>query len=365
MPSISLSRPTAVVVEQHCKSNIQSMQKKAQSVGAKFRPHFKTHQSLEIGRWFRDKGVTGITVSTPEMGKYFAEDGWNDITIGFPFYRGQIKEVNSLLERAEVRLFVHHPDDVQFIAKNAVKPISIMIEINAGYGRSGVNIYESGQIEAIIDSCDEFENVSFYGFYIHDGDTYKVHGKSDVESVVQRDLSALSRLKDRWPNAAVSLGDTPSCALLSDFPGIDELTPGNLIFYDLMQKQIGSCDFHDIGLLIQAPVAQLKEESNEMIIHGGAVHFSKENIVIDGVKTFGQPVTVSNQGEIQPIPGSQLIAVSQEHGTISELKNIQEAVGTNEPEEIWICPVHSCLTANLFREYHTLTGSVVEKKVLS
>ena len=31
-----------------------------------FRPHFKTHQSAEIGSWFRDFGVTRITVSSRE-----------------------------------------------------------------------------------------------------------------------------------------------------------------------------------------------------------------------------------------------------------------------------------------------------------
>ncbi|REL38201.1 hypothetical protein DYD21_06220 [Rhodohalobacter sp. SW132] len=365
MPNIPLSRPKAVVFEQHCKSNIKSMQNKAQSAGAVFRPHFKTHQSLEIGQWFRDEGVTGITVSTPEMAKYFASDSWDDITIGFPFYSGQIHEINELTNHCSLKLFVHRPEDVRYLATELTNPVSIFIEINAGYGRSGVNIYNSELIREIIKACEESQKTRFYGFYIHDGDTYKVHGSSEVESVIKRDFSALNNLKKNWPDASVSLGDTPSCSLLNEFPGIDELTPGNLVFYDLMQVNIGSCTYSQVGLLIKAPVAQLKPKSNECIIHGGAVHFSKDNIHMDGKQSYGQPVTVSDNGKIKPINGSSLVALSQEHGTVTGLKELQNALGKNELEEIWICPVHSCLTANLFKEYHTYSGSVIGKKVLS
>ena len=57
---------------------------RAAAADVDFRPHFKTHRSREVGRWFRDFGVAAITVSSVDMAQYFSNDGWDDITIAFP-----------------------------------------------------------------------------------------------------------------------------------------------------------------------------------------------------------------------------------------------------------------------------------------
>jgi len=361
----NITRPRAIVLEKICRRNITAMAEKAKNMNAEFRPHFKTHQSTEIGRWFRDAGITGITVSTPEMAEYFIDDGWNDITIGFPFFRAQIDVLKRLSERCHFKLFVHDPQDVEALRKSFSNPLSVIIEIDAGYGRSGIAADDLDKIQDVILKTKDSEVVRFHGFYIHDGDTYKVKGKEEVEKIIKRSLQAFQNLKEYFPDAALCLGDTPSGSLLSNLVGLDELSPGNLIFYDLMQINIGSCSFNDIGLLIQVPVAQEKPNSDECIIHGGAVHFSKDRISMDGSISFGQPVVLSKEGFIRKIDNTSLIALSQEHGTIKGLNSLKNAYGVKNLKEVWICPVHSCLTANLFREYHTPSGTVIRKKVLS
>ncbi|MEJ0055890.1 MAG: hypothetical protein WDN75_09720 [Bacteroidota bacterium] len=72
------------------------MAEKARKLKVSFRPHFKTHQSHEVGRWFRAEGVNSCTVSSVKMASYFAEDGWKDITVAFPLNVLEIKEVNRL-----------------------------------------------------------------------------------------------------------------------------------------------------------------------------------------------------------------------------------------------------------------------------
>ena len=77
---IQVTEPTMVLNEEVCKSNIARMAAKAKAANVVFRPHFKTHQSREIGEWFRASGVDKITVSSLNMAMKFAEWGWNDIT---------------------------------------------------------------------------------------------------------------------------------------------------------------------------------------------------------------------------------------------------------------------------------------------
>ncbi len=361
----SLPRPQAIVLENNCQSNIKAMADKAHRWDAQFRPHFKTHQSIEIGKWFRDAKVSGITVSTPEMAQYFIEDGWDDITIGFPFYTGQIEALKNLSEHCHFRLFVNDPGQVSALSNTMNNPVSVMIEIDAGYNRSGVSAENSDLIYSIIKATETADNVQFHGFYIHDGETYQVQGKDAVAKVIERNLRAFKNLKAVYPIANLGLGDTPSSSLLTDLAEIDEFSPGNFVFYDLMQINIGSCDYNDIGLLVKAPVAQEKPAADECIIHGGAVHFSKDRLTIEGTVTYGQPVILHQDETVEKIKDTSLISLSQEHGKVKGLKTLKKAYGVDKLTEVWICPVHSCLTANLFKEYHTPSGTVIKKKVLS
>lgn len=72
---IQVTEPTMVLNEEVCKSNIARMAAKAKAANVVFRPHFKTHQSREIGEWFRASGVDKITVSSLNMAMKFAEWG--------------------------------------------------------------------------------------------------------------------------------------------------------------------------------------------------------------------------------------------------------------------------------------------------
>lgn len=361
----TLNGPQAVLFEHICRNNIDQLVGRAKKNNAACRPHFKTHQSHIVGNWFKDAGISAITVSTPQMGHYFAQHGWNDITIAFPFYRGQMNDINNLAENCILRLFADEKADCQLLSRSLRNPVELMIEIDAGYNRSGVSYLDSGAIDDLISEITKLPNLSFCGFYIHDGGTYHVSGKDSVQGIIERDLDAFKILLKKYPDAEFGLGDTPSCSLIDDLSPATELSPGNLIFYDLMQIEIGSCSFNDLGLLVRVPVVQEKPDADQCIIHGGAVHFSKERLTINGSDVFGQPVIVNETGDISKVENSSLIALSQEHGTVSGLKALKKAYNADPLEELWICPVHSCLTANLFDSYFSPDGKCIEKRILS
>ncbi|MDZ7693841.1 MAG: hypothetical protein U5K69_22425 [Balneolaceae bacterium] len=172
----------------------------------------------------------------------------------------------------------------------------------------------------------------------------------------------MQRLKKEFPGASVCVGDTPCCSAADNFEGVDEISPGNFVFYDLMQVQIGSCSFPDIAVALAAPVVAKYPNRSELILHGGAVHLSKESIRWNGNRVFGLPVALDEiAGKFSwsaPFHDSYVKALSQEHGVLkcssqlfSELQ-IGDLVG--------ILPVHSCLTANLMGNHYLLdhTGGI-------
>lgn len=361
MPLKPVFRPTLVLDENRCRMNIRSMAEKIKQVGCEFRPHFKTHQSKTIGRWFKEEGVSGITVSSPGMAQYFADDGWDDITIAFPFYPSQIKDLQRLEQKARLRLFINNSEHLSLLQSNLMKPFNFMIEVDAGYGRSGISKASTETIRNLLSEADKFSKANFKGFYIHDGRTYKSGSKEEIIRSVTPALNALSELKKMYPDCNTSLGDTPSASVLNSFDSIDELTPGNFVFYDWMQVQAGSCTLNEVALFACLPVAQLHESRNQAILHGGAVHLSKDYIVTNGKNNYGQLIKYSASENIQHIEYCFLTSLSQEHGTLTG-----DHSGYEFADELaWICPVHSCLAANLFDSYMTTDGYRISKRVLS
>ncbi|MFV0375749.1 MAG: hypothetical protein ACK5JD_00445 [Mangrovibacterium sp.] len=64
---MDIIRPTLLLDKAVCLRNIARMAERAKAKNLKFRPHFKTHQSAVIGTWYRQFGVSSITVSSVQM----------------------------------------------------------------------------------------------------------------------------------------------------------------------------------------------------------------------------------------------------------------------------------------------------------
>lgn len=341
------------------------MAEKLENLQITWRPHFKTHQSAEIGHWYRDYGVKAITVSSPDMASYFAKNGWVNITIAFPATPLTTPRINSLAQKLNsLRIIVNNPVTAQYLTKHLSNPVEFYIEIDAGFGRTGLKAEYLDKLNEIISISKKSRYLQFYGFYLHDGRTYQVQGRENVRNVMIPVYEKLNKLSDEFKEAKISVGDTPSSSLLDSFPGIDELSPGNNIFFDLMQVAIGSCQPEDIAIAVQCPVAEVKPESGACVLHGGAVHFSKERIDWNGNEIYGMASSPDKNsfGNLQQ--GNYLKSLSQEHGCM-----VLEKPGTLDTitpgDRMTVFPVHSCLTANLYSHYITPDGNRIEKRILS
>ena len=349
-----LKSPTLLVDRSKCMQNIRRMANKASDHQLLFKPHFKTHQSAIIGEWFREFGISAITVSSVSMARYFANNGWNDITIAFPVNPREIDRIDALAENIELSLFLFEKETAELLDRELSNQVSTYIEIDTGAGRTGFRPEQREQIEQLADSLLLSQHLKFKGFYSHPGHSYAARSQKQVLAVHQEVLDIMRALKSDFENGtgdlACCIGDTPCCSIAEDFEGIDEISPGNFVYYDLMQAQIGSCLPGDIAVALAAPVVARHPDRKDLIIHGGAVHLSKEFISISGdERIFGRPVAISD-GDLHwgpAVEGSHLKYISQEHGV---LKCSDALFQTVRPGDlIGILPVHSCLTANLMR----------------
>ena len=347
---LRIKRPTLVIDKQRCLSNIEKIARKAGRSGVIFRPHFKTHQSTQVAEWFRSCGVEKICVSSVEMATRFAHAGWKDITIAFPLNHPQINEINGLAGKINLNLLVESLESTRFLADNLHTNAGVFIEIDTGHHRSGIDHKDHGRISSILEFLLQEWQPRFKGFLVHSGDTYKANNPGQIEDNYKRDLSYLDKLKKEFiasfPDLIVSVGDTPSCSLIEDFSGVDEIRPGNFVFYDIMQYEIGACSLEEIAVAVACPVVGKNPGRHEIVIYGGAVHLSRESLLSpDGTLHFGLVVNFDENGWGEPLENTKVVSLSQEHGIISTTAELYNTI--ERGQIIGILPVHSCLTNDL------------------
>lgn len=348
----SITKPTFIVNEAVCRANIMRMAGKAKDSGVAFRPHFKTHQSGLIGHWFRDYGVNRITVSSVSMARQFASEGWDDITIAFPVNIREVDMISALAKEIRLNLLIDSVEVIAPLAAHIDSSVGIFIEIDAGYGRSGMNYADPEKISLCIESLNQSKHLQFRGFLTHSGNTYTAQNKDQITDIFGHDAGILKSLKDNFasgnPDIIISMGDTPSCSLVDDLSMLDEIRPGNFVYYDLMQYFLGSCAFEDIAVCVACPVTGIYADRNEFLIYGGAAQLSKEFLKKDQLNIYGQVVQFNDNGWGTPVNETFVISVSQEHGIIKSEPDFISLI--RHGDILGIIPVHSCLTAKLLKD---------------
>ena len=368
MNELSIFKPTLVINEAICKNNIKQMAEKAREHHLIFRPHFKTHFSAEIGEWFRDQGVSCITVSSVQMAEYFASHGWEDIAIAFPANIAETKKINELASKIRLSILVESVQTIAYLDKNLRSETDVYVKIDTGYHRTGIGSTAINEIQNVVEKVRLSSHLRFKGFLTHAGNTYHAKSVAEILEISRHSIRQMVNLKNifqkSYPRLMISTGDTPSCSLETDFSGTDEIRPGNFVFYDFMQYRLHSCSLEQIAIMMACPVVAKHPERNELVVYGGAVHFSKEFILNeDSTRNYGQMVDFDGKNWPSSLEDAYLSDISQEHGIV---KCSDAVFQKYEPGDIvGFFPIHSCLTANLMGLYHTTANHIIRRMELS
>lgn len=343
----TITGPTLLVDRTRAQRNIQMMQHKAATAKVSLRPHFKTHQSPLIGKWFGAPAETPIAVSSVAMAHQFAENGWQDIHIAIPLNPRELPALNSLASRCQLTLTIEHEDALSTLQR-LQHPVSVLIEVDTGYGRTGLQWQQHGRIRKLLDALSALERVHTTGLMVHSGHSYGADGEAGIQRIHNESSARLMELLQMLPmpkkgnGLRISVGDTPTCSRMTNFPGATEIRPGNYVFFDLQQKHIGACDWNEIALAMACPVISRYPERGEVVVHGGAVHFSKDAVETSEGRVFGQVMHLTENGWGAPMGDAEVIGLSQEHGKIRMPANMIRDLKLGDL--LVIVPAHSCLT---------------------
>ncbi len=379
-----ISVPTLVVDVRRAESNLERMLARANGWGVRFRPHFKTHQSADIAGLFSGRGISACTVSSVRMAAYFAGCGWDDITLAVPLNLRQLAELRTLVEqevspprqrgasRLRLGVLVDSVDAVVPLAAGELPGVAVWIKVDCGYARSGVRWDGGAELAKITTGVDAAGSVTLAGILTHEGRSYAAESADEVRRIHEESLArmavaraAVAGVRPAEAVLEVSVGDTPGASLAETMTGVDEIRPGNFIFYDLMQLDIGSCTESDLAVAVACPVIGRYPERGEIVVYGGAVHLSAASQLdarqpgATTGQTYGCLVESGEQGLGRLRLDAPVVRISQEHGVIRAPADVMERATVGDV--LLVTPVHSCLTCAVHDHYLALDGRRLDK----
>jgi D-serine deaminase-like pyridoxal phosphate-dependent protein len=356
-PFVGLSTPAFLVDRGVVVRNCDRMRAKAHASGVAFRPHVKTHKTLEAARMQHGGEAGPITVSTLAEAEFFADGGFRDITYAMPVAPEKLLRAAALAERVErLHLLVDSERALAAIEEVSTSrrvAFDVFLKVDCGYHRAGVDP-DSPDSARLAVALGRSEAVRFHGLLTHAGHSYNATGADEIRRIAAEEAASLTRFRALLAGEGLgeivrSIGSTPTLTAVERFAECDEVRPGNYVFFDAFQATVGSCSPEDCAVSVLTTVVGSYPERGSLILDAGALALSKDRGAdhIDSGCGYGAVCDL----ELRPLP-MRIAALSQEHGKVEVLSGPVPDVGT----KLRVIPNHSCLTAAMFEEYLVLEG---------
>jgi D-serine deaminase-like pyridoxal phosphate-dependent protein len=353
-----LTTPAFLVDRSIVGQNCVRMRAKALASGVAFRPHVKTHKTIEIGRMQHGGAIGPITVSTMAEAEFFADGGFRDITYGVPIAPEKLARAAALAARIErLNILIDSQAALRavedFHAAHGVV-FDVFLKVDCGYHRAGVDPNDPDSARLAI-AISRSPATHFQGLLTHAGHSYNAHDAGEIRRIAAEEIGSLTRFRaliagEGLSNIIRSIGSTPTASVVDVFSDTDEVRPGNYVFFDAFQATLGSCTSGDVAVSVLSTVVGSYPERGGAIIDAGALAMSKDTSPDHLDPDFGYGVVCDES--LRPLD-ARLVALSQEHGKIKTSSPLP--VGT----KVRVVPNHSCLTAAMFDRYYVVDGGTV------
>jgi D-serine deaminase-like pyridoxal phosphate-dependent protein len=352
--------PAALVELARLEANTASIAERVERLGARLRPHVKTHKCVEAARFQVRGHFGGITVSTLAEAKFFGSAGFRDVTYAVPISVSRLEEAVEIGRSLDsLNLLVDHEKTVEALeacarAKGTV--LKAFLKVDCGYHRAGVDPERDSSI-ALALRMARSPHVDFRGILTHAGHSYGATSPDGIRAIAEIERSVMVRFAKKLgaagaPPPEVSVGSTPTISLGESLEGITEARPGNYVFYDRFQSTVGSCNLSSTAFSVLTTILSHYPERNEILIDAGALALSRDEgpTHVDADCGYGSVLSADGATVYESL---RVYSLSQEHGKIRGLTPIvydELPLGT----KLRIVPNHSCLSAALFERYHVL-----------
>ena len=361
-----LNTPCLILDKNLLEKNCHKAREKCSELKTILRPHVKTAKSIEVAKIALGKDFGPITVSTLEEAEYFASSGFKDILYAVCIIPSKLERLNYIQSKYDC--YIRMVIDSVFVAQEILNysnlhktNFEILIEIDCGEGRSGLN-YQDTNIREISRVFEESKQVELLGVLTHAGHSYSTKDKNEIISIsnIERE-EALASLKKFFNfekrSPIISIGSTPTIFYAQRLSGISEVRAGIYMFWDLAQASRGICKIEDIALTVLSSVIGHNHQNEKIIIDAGALALSKDLSANNFMPEAGYGL-ICNPHTAIPYEGLNISEVHQEHGSI-KIKNSDWFDKLPIGSQVRILPNHACLTCAAYGNYNILENGCI------
>ena len=332
-PALILDLPAA-------RRNIKKMADRLKTMPAKLRPHIKVHKSPELARIQVDAGAIGISTATVWEAVVMVRSGLDSIFIVNTLAGSdKLAALAEIAREADVMVAVddaQNAADIAAAARAANSTVGVMIEVDTGMDRAGVDSAE--QAVALARKLGELKGIRLVGVTGYEGHCSLTPDR-DLRSAKQRSaMGLLGHVAEElraagFPIPIVSAGGTATWDWTAQTPGVTEIQAGSYAVMD---------NFH-------APKAADFEHA--LTVLATVISRPPERVILDaGNKSLGAPA-------LSTIRGHDLIGMrfDEEHAIFIATPDHPLHVG----DVVELVPGYAPGTVNWYDAYHVVEGNRV------
>jgi len=331
-----IDTPIGYVDLGRARANAQRAADYAAQHGFAWRPHIKTHKSLEIARMQLDAGARGLTVATLREAEVMSTLT-SDLLLAYPpVGAAKLERLIRLPASLDLKVALDSAEVLESVADAAAaagRVIGILVEQDVGLGRVGVQT--SAEVVRLATLASSSRGVEFRGLMFYPG-----HIRMQQDEQADPLAHVYERLTDTYTalDAAdlgpeiVSGGSTPTLWHSHEFPGLTEIRSGSCIFFDREGLAVGVASHDDLAYTVLATVVSTAVPGHA-VVDSGSKALAKEGRGADG-----------GFGVLFDHPEVEVVSLSEEHGVLDLSRTAwRPEIG----DCVRIVPNHVCVSVNL------------------
>ena len=332
-PALILDLPAA-------RRNINKMADRLKTMPAKLRPHIKVHKSPELARMQVDAGAIGISTATVWEAVVMIRSGLDSIFIVNTIAgREKLAALAEIARERDVMVAVDDAEnavDIAAAARAATSTVGVLIEVDTGMDRAGVDTGE--QAVALARRLAGLKGIRLVGVSGYEGHCSLTPDR-DLRSAKQRTaMGLLNEVAEElraagFPIRIVSAGGTATWDWTAKTRGVTEIQAGSYAVMD---------NFH-------FPMAGDFEHA--LTVLATVISRPPERVIVDaGNKSLGAPALSTIRGH--DLTGMRF---DEEHGIFIATPDYPLQVG----DVVELVPGYAPGTVNWYDAFHVVEGDLV------
>lgn len=231
----NIDTPALLLDLDKMEANIDFIAGRCRDHGVNWRPHFKSHKTVEIANKQIAAGAIGVTCAKLGEAEVLADAGITDILIANQIVGPlKIARLMKLLDRADVIVSVDSKENVAELAAGG-KSLRVVIEVDTGMNRAGVE--PGASVVALANEIARHPNLRFCGVMSWEVHAAAIPDQALKEKTTAQAIGMLTASADACRAAGhdvsiVSAGGTGTLLYCMQQPGVTEVQIGGAIFND-------------------------------------------------------------------------------------------------------------------------------------